>query len=999
TLALRIDLSEEPTVGRLLERVRKATIAGQTHQDLPFEQVVEIVQPPRRADITPLFQVMFAWQNNDDGALRLHDIEAVSEGLQYGVAKFELELALSEKNGEIVGGLSYSTALFDRQTIDRHVGYLEAMLRWMTTSIEEPFAMAPIMGAFERELLLETWSSIDQSYPSNKCLHQLFESQVELSPEAIAIVHDDIAITYRELNSRANRIARQLVDAGVKPGEYVMLLLDRSIDLVASEIAVLKTGAVYVPIDTKAPADRQAYIASDCGSKVVITDESTSVPAEIPGIVLRVNTKQKYIYQDQVRFEGPATSSHDTAYVMYTSGSTGQPKGVMASHRGIVRVTINNGFAGIGTDDRVAFAANPAFDSSTYEVWVSLLNGARIIIIDRETLLDPPKLATALGQHQVTLLFLTTALLHQYVYAIGPALSKLRFLLAGGEQGLVEAFTEVAKHEGRASVIGMYGPTETTVFSTVYPVTEAANQFRLLPIGRPIANTPQYVLDEYLAPVPIGVVGELFIGGPGVANGYLNRPELTAERFIADPFAKEQGARMYKSGDLVRYLPDGNLAFVGRNDNQVKIRGFRIELGEIEARLAEHPQVRESVVLVTGESSDEKRLVAYVVAEPHDNLVDGLRSHLSVSLPEYMVPSAFVRMDALPLTNNGKVDRRALPAISSDSLVTCDFVPPQGRLEIALAAIWSDLLNIDRVGRHNDFFMLGGHSLLAVRMISNVRESLGVDLKLHMVFTAPTLSGLARILDDGLVKGTRDDEFNVLIPLKPQGSRPPLFCIHPGLGLSWSYRDLVKYLHPEQPLYGLQARGTDGVSPFASSIEEMTLDYINQIRTIQPQGPYYLLGRSFGGAVAQSMAVELQKQGESVPLLVIMDVLPGSCMQEQDQESPDEDEQLKFDEYVARLVGDTMTDAALKKLVERVLENNAKLLMVFKPSMYNGDCLFIRATARKTLDSACWGPFVRGSIETVDVDCTHDEMDKPEHIAVAGRAVAARIEKIQSYCI
>ncbi|CAO3570306.1 unnamed protein product [Mortierella alpina] len=996
TLALRIDLAEEPSVKQLLERVRKTATGAQAHQDLPFEQVVETVKPPRRADITPLFQVMFAWQNNDDGTLKLHDVEAVSESVHYEVAKFELELALSEKEGEIFGGLNYSTAIFDQETIERHIGYLQAMLRWMTTSSEGVISRAPILGDSEQKLLLETWNNTEQPYPEDACLHQLFESQVELSPEAIAVVHDDHVVTYRELNSRANCIARQLIAVGVKPGDYVILLLDRSIDLVASEIAVLKIGAAYVPIDTKAPVDRQAYIASDCGSKIVLTDENTSVPVEIPGIVLRVSTEQNYTDDEPVCFEGPATSSHDTAYVMYTSGSTGQPKGVMASHQGIVRVVINSRVADLGVGDRVAFAANPAFDSSTYEVWAPLLHGARIIIIHRETLLDPPKLATALGHHEVTLLFLTTALLHQYVYVIGRALSKLRFLLAGGEQGLVEAFTEVSKHEGRVAVIGMYGPTETTVFSTAYPVTSAAHQFRLLPIGRPISNTPQYVLDEHLSPVPLGVVGELYIGGPGVANGYLNRPELTAERFIADPFAKVEGARMYKSGDLVRHLPDGNLAFVGRNDHQVKIRGFRIELGEIEARLAEHPQVRESVVHVLGDGSDDKRLVAYVVADSHENLVDGLHAHLSVSLPEYMVPSAFVRMDALPLTNNGKIDRRALPSLSSDAFVTCDYVPPEGRLEIALAAMWSELLKIEKVGRHDDFFMLGGHSLLAVRMISAVRESLGVDLKLHMIFSAPTLAGLAQILEGDQTRESRDDEFNVLIPLKPQGSRPPLFCIHPGLGLSWSYRDLVKYLHSEQPLYGLQARGADGVSPFARSIEEMTLDYIDQIRGVQPHGPYYLLGRSFGGAVAHSMAVELQKQGESVPLLVIMDVLPGSCMQDEEMEAPDEDEQIKFEEYVARLVGDTMTDVALKKLVERVLENNARLLRVFMPSVYNGDCMFIRATARKTLDAACWAPFVRGNIEILDIDCTHDEMDKPEHIAVTGLAVAAAMEKLQS---
>ncbi|KAF9921382.1 hypothetical protein BGZ67_000537, partial [Mortierella alpina] len=431
-------------------------------------------------------------------------------------------------------------------------------------------------------------------------------------------------------------------------------------------------------------------------STVLITDETTVVPPGIEATVLRIATKLDHTANVQVIFEGPSTCSRNTAYVMYTSGSTGLPKGVLVPHRGIVRLVINNGFTDIGIADRVAFGGNPAFDLSTFEVWVSLLNGASIIVINHEMLLNPLQLAEALGRHQVTLLCLTAALLHPYVHIIGDALSRLRYLKGVGEQGLVEAFTEVAKHKGRVCVLNAYGPTEASACSTVYRVTTVTSHLRRLPIGRPISNTPLYVLDKNLALVPAGVVGELYIGGPGVANGYLNRPELTAERFLPDPFSEVEGARMYRTGDLVHYMPDGNLVFVGRNDNQVKIRGFRVELGEIESCLVEHPQVRDAVILVLGGSSNDKRLVAYVVAEAQEHLVRKLREYLSISLPEYMIPSAFVRMDAFPLTNNGKIDRRALPEPRSDSLVTCDYVAPQGELEIALAEMWSDLLNIEK---------------------------------------------------------------------------------------------------------------------------------------------------------------------------------------------------------------------------------------------------------------------------------------------------------------
>ncbi|CAO3566687.1 unnamed protein product [Mortierella alpina] len=999
TLALRIDLSKEPNVERLLERVRSTTIAAQAHQDIPFDQVVEIVQPPRRTAMSPLFQVMFAWQDIDDSKLNFPGIEVASEDVDYDFSKFELELYLREQGDEIVGGLNYSTTLFDRETIERHVGYFESMLLWMVNDSEESYSAAPILGTTERKLLLETWNSTEQPYPDNTCLQQLFEDQVKLSPDAIAIVHDEQTLTYRELNSQANWIARQLVDAGTKPGDYVMLLLDRSMALVASQIAVLKIGAAYVPMDTKSPVDRQVYIASDCGSTALITDESTNVSPEVQGFVLRISAKQKMIgHQDA--FDHSSGTILDTACVMYTSGSTGQPKGVVVHHRGIARLVFNNGFAEICPTDRMAFTTNPAFDPSTYQVWAPLLHGASIVIIDTETFNDPANLAEAITRHQITCMYMTHGVLHQYAFIIGKALSKLRYLLGGAEQGLISAYTEVLKHGGPVRLVNRYGPTESTVSATAYTATSAVSQLERLPIGRPISNTSVYILDKHLRPVPIGVIGELHIGGPGVSHGYLNRPELTAERFLLDPFAKVQGTRMYKTGDLARYMPDGNLVFVGRNDNQVKIRGFRVELGEIEANLAEHPHVREAVVLALGEGSDEKRLVAYVLAEPQDSLVHTLQQHLSVKLPEYMIPSAFVRLDAFPLTNNGKIDRRALPEPDIDAFVACDYVAPQGEDESALAAIWSDLLKVERVGRHDNFFKLGGHSLLAVRMIHVVRSSLGVDLKLHVLFSAPTVAELAMNFVHGYVRNTQDDEFSVLIPLKTQGCRAPLFCVHSGLGLSWSYRGLVKHLHPEQPLYGLQARGLDGKSPMATSIEEMTLDYIDHIRTIQPQGPYHLLGWSFGGKVAHSIAVELQRQGDCVSLLAIMDTTPEASRNGQAEPS-DRINSKDYDELLDDVVGDMPIDDALafRTSIQPIVFNSARLARSFKPSVYSGDILFFRATipyqtGEPPIDPACWRPFICGDVKVHDVECTHEDMRTSKNLAVVARIVAAWIEEL-----
>ncbi|KAG0037035.1 hypothetical protein BGZ83_003557, partial [Gryganskiella cystojenkinii] len=448
TLALRIDLSGEPTAQQLLERVQNTTIAAQSHQDLPFEQVVEIVQPPRRADQTPIFQVFFAWQNNDIGTPKFQDVDISLEEAEYNISKFDLELHIGEENGEVVGTLAYSTALFDHQTMERHVGYLEAMLRWMTVSTEQAIAEAPILGSTELELLTQTWNMTDRLYPENSCIHHLFEGQVKSSPEAIAIMHDDRTLTYRQLNSRANGIAHKIVAAGVKPGDSVAILLPRSFELIVAQLAILKAGAAYVPIDGKAPVDRQVYLASDSDAKLLITDENAKVPEEIPAPLLRIKVDHEDTEEIHDVPVQTSTSSRHTAYIMYTSGSTGLPKGVMVSHRGVARLAINNGFADVGPGDRASFAINPVFDPSTYEVWGALLTGACIVIIDHETYLDAHLLETAINRYQITSLLIPMALFHQYAFIIGHALSKLKFIMCGGEQGMIEAFSEVLSHNG-----------------------------------------------------------------------------------------------------------------------------------------------------------------------------------------------------------------------------------------------------------------------------------------------------------------------------------------------------------------------------------------------------------------------------------------------------------------------------------------------------------------------------------------------------------------------
>ncbi|WP_338876064.1 non-ribosomal peptide synthase/polyketide synthase [Mycetohabitans endofungorum] len=1000
TLALRVDLSDEPNTSELLKRVRRTTLDAQAHQDLPFEQVVEIVQPPRRLNHTPLFQMMLAWQNNEPGEWRLPGLTATPAELEYDVVKFDLELNLSEAGDEVIGSLAYATALFDRSTIERHVGYLQTMLRAMVACPQQPVATLELLSPDERQLLLQTWNATQRDYPSHLCIHQLFEAQVERTPEAPALVYEDQALSYAQLNARANRLAHQLIEWGVRPDTRVAICVERSPALVVGLLAILKAGGAYVPLDPAYPSERLVHILADAAPSIVLAD--TAGRAALGEAALAERTVFDPTTLPALPDTNPSVTgltARHLAYVIYTSGSTGTPKGVMVPHHAIARLVINNGYVDIGTGDRVAFAANPAFDASTFEVWAPLLNGATVVVIDHDTVLMPAAFAHTLREQRISILWLTVGLFNQMAAQVDTAFSQLKALIVGGDVLDARLVAQVMRESPPEQLLNGYGPTESTTFATTYKITSVPERNASIPIGRPIANTRVYLLDAHGQPVPLGAVGELYIGGVGVARGYLNRPALTDERFVPDPFSDDANERLYKTGDVARYLPDGNLEFVGRNDDQVKIRGFRIEPGEIKACLTAHPQVRDAVVLALGEGQD-KRLVAYVQAEADEHLASTLRAQVAASLPEYMVPSAFVRLDAWPLTPNGKLDRRALPAPDDDAFAHQAYEAPQGELETTLATIWAELLGVERVGRHDSFFALGGHSLLAMRLISCVRTALGVDLAIRTLFETPTLASLARHLAKR--DGIQENSFSVLLPLKPTGSRTALFCIHPGLGLSWSYMGLSNYLSPDQPLYGLQARGFDGTSPLASTLDEMVSDYLEQMRRVQPKGPYCLLGWSLGGNVAHSMAVRLEHQGEKVALLALLDSTPfaGKAFEEQGNQI----DQVMIRNVFAHHYGNELVSAMDEHLLEnteKIAKNNGRIVRDYSPSQYGGNALLFRATVAEAgcetlVTPDAWKPYVLGEIEVHDVHCRHGEMLKPEPTATIASILACKLDKWES---
>ncbi|MGD7278320.1 amino acid adenylation domain-containing protein, partial [Ralstonia pseudosolanacearum] len=755
-LALRVDLDDAPTVGQLLRQVKARAIAAQQHEDLPFEHVVELTRPTRSLARNPLFQVVFVWQNTPEEALALNGLTATPLRMETRTtAKFDLTLALQETGDRISGGIEYATALFEPGTIERFAGYLRTLLQAMVDDDARPVDRLPMLPAAERQHLLAGADAAAHAV-SEATLPQLFERQAAQTPEAIAVVFEAQSLTYAELNRRANRLAHGLIAQGIGPAQFVGIALPRGLDLLVALLAVLKAGAAYLPLDPDYPQDRLAFMIEDAQPTLVITHAAVAdrLPAGAPQWTLDAPETEARLSRmpaadptDAHRVR-PLLPSHPV-YVIYTSGSTGKPKGVVIEHRNVARLlrVTEPPFRFDHTDVWTLFHSF-AFDFSVWEIWGALAYGGRLVVVPALCARAPDAFYALLCREGVTVLNQTPSAFQQLIaaQARSDAAHRLRCIVFGGEALELHTLLPWIRRNDpeRTRLINMYGITEITVHATFCPIgradIEAGAGSR---IGTPLADLRLHLLDEALEPVPVGVLGELYIGGPGLARGYLNRPALTAERFIASPFGPP-GARLYKSGDIGRRLPDGTFEFLGRNDDQVKIRGFRIELGEIEAKLAAQPGVRDAVVLAREDRAGDKQLVAYLVPEASGALhAATLRDSLARELADYMLPSAYVMLDTLPLTVNGKLDRKALPAPQGDAYVRRGDAAPQGAMETALAAIWSAVLQRESIGRHDNFFELGGHSLLAVRLLSQIRDALQLEMPLSALFSHPSLAGFA----------------------------------------------------------------------------------------------------------------------------------------------------------------------------------------------------------------------------------------------------------------
>ncbi len=754
TLALRTDLSGDPTFRELLSRVREVTLGAYTHQDVPFERLVEELAPVRDLGRSPLFQAMLVLQTPPP-PLALGEVKLGVLEIERTTSKFDLSLSLAETEDGLRGELEYSTDLFDEATLRRTVEHYRVLLEGIVADPGQRIADLPLSTAAELHRVVVEWNATRAEYPSHRCIHELFEAQAASTPEAVAVVFEDLRLTYRELNERANRLAHHLRGLGVGRDVPVALCVERSLEMVVGVLGIVKAGGAYVPLDPTYPVERLAFMLEDCGATVGLTLERLRgrLPPEPRIRFVALDAEWETIARAPAGDLVNEADPRSLAYITYTSGSTGRPKGVLVEHRGVVRLVKQSAYARFAADEVFLQLAPLAFDASTFEIWGALLSGGKLVVFPAERP-SPEALEAILRAHGVTTLWLTSGLFNAILDVRPLALGGLRRLLVGGEALSVPHVQKALSLLDGVRLVNGYGPTEGTTFTCCFPITAPVDG-PSIPIGRPIANTTVFVLDARRRPVPIGVAGELHIGGAGVARGYLNRPELTAERFLPDPFSDEPGARLYRTGDLCRYLPDGDLEYLGRMDHQVKVRGFRIELGEIESVLAEHPAIRAAAVLAREDVPGDKRLVAYLVArEAPLPGVRELRDHLKNKLPDYMVPAAFVALEALPLTPNGKVDRRALPAPEADgSGQEHDHVAPRTPVEDVLAGIWAAVLRVDRVSVMDNFFELGGHSLLATQVIGRLRSIFAVDVPLRALFEAPTVAGLATHIEAALRGG------------------------------------------------------------------------------------------------------------------------------------------------------------------------------------------------------------------------------------------------------
>jgi amino acid adenylation domain-containing protein len=1009
TQVLRTQVSANMSFIELLYGVRRGILEVYRHRSVPFDQVVQHTQTERKTAYAPLFQVMINWRDRDLQLpfIGLEGLDVEPLLAESRTSKNDLTLFVTDAGEQIHLEFEYNTDLFDADRIQRMSEHMRVLLEAVLRNPAQHLARLPVLTAQEEQQLLVDWNATEREYPSETPLAALVESQVERTPDAVAVIFGESSISYRDLNARANRLAHQLRKQGAGPDQLVGVCMERSIDMVVALLAVIKAGAAYVPLDPDLPAERLNYIIHDSEMPILLTQQSlrnsVSAVSTFRGTAIDLDNPLWQSHDSQN--PAVAVTPQNLAYVIYTSGSTGKPKGVAVPRKALTNFLWSMKDWLKPQAGQASLAATTiSFDIAGLEIWLPLLVGAHIVMVDHQTAANGQELASVVKQHDIRMAQATPVTWRLLLSSSWPGKPDL-LAICGGEALPRELASQLRPLVG--CLWNLYGPTESTIWSTGTLVDEAD---QLIAIGRPIANTQCYILDQQQQPVPIGVVGELYIAGDGLANGYLNRPQLTETKFLPNPFIS--GQRMYRTGDLARYRRDGRIECLGRTDHQVKLRGYLIELAEIESILDSHPGIRQSVVVKREDRAEDTRLVAYFVPDG-ETVPDRaeLRALLKRSLPDYMIPSDYVPLDSLPTTPNGKVDRLALPdAKGMNPLSNPGYVPPRNEFERLVCEVWAQVLGVERVGIRDNFFELGGHSLLALRLMLRLQKVIpGETLPLRAILEASTVQQFLTWLGS---HKTNDNQF--IVPLRPGTShRPPFFCVHGAGGNVLSLRSLAMALPQDLPIYCFEDKGLDGSDPF-QTIEQTAQCYIAELRGVQPHGPYHIAGACFGGYIAFEMARQLQASGEPVAALVLIDSFNHTFVKSLSRhqrfvrnarfsiqrlawharnvisQSPADSIPYMVGRFAAlrtRLL--SRQQQPLPGMAElgpecptdfgqnwqRIVEADRAALNKFQPQPYSGDALLFRAGRRDPSpyddQHMGWKPLIRGKIDCFEIEADH----------------------------
>ena len=1000
-LALRSRIDTNKSFVDHLKERRTAVLDATDNQKYTFGTLVRKLNVPREPGRIPLVPAVFNVDMNMDDGVAFSGLKHrfISNPRLY--ENFELFLNATGNPGSANGTdqhlvleWSYNTDLFDEATIRGWMSDLQGLIEGAYSDATQPIGalFAGLHHKANEPMPPAEWSGQPSEYP-RVAMDVLFDRMCEQYPAHIAVEIGEERVTYKELQALSNALAAELVERGLQHGEPVGLCLERCIGTQTAMLAILKAGGCYVPFDLSYPEERVRYMLQDAQVKIMLTQPQ--LLAQLPGcenIAVLLNNQGGSADEPFAMSNSPARS-HDAespAYIMYTSGSTGNPKGVVVPHRGVVRLVRDQNYMTYGPQHAFLQMGNLCFDASTFEIWGALLNGARLVLQPqaKPTLTE---VATTLRKHNVTSVLFPTGLFNMLVDEHLHDLRGLKHILSGGDVMSPVHARKALRVLGPGVLVNAYGPTENSVVVTCHAVDKEAQLTGTVPIGKPVSNTEAYILDEAMRPVPIGTIGELYAGGDGVALGYWQRPELTAERFVPDTFSKRPNAKLYRTGDLARWLPDGTIEFAGRADTQVKLRGFRIELGEIEAAMDGTGSLKDRVVVCRSDTPGDKQLVAYLIANdaamPQDELIDDVREHLRMVLPSHMVPAAFVVLPTFPLNQSGKVDRKALPAPNFMSpVLRAQHVAPRSDMEKQLASIWSDVLGAEDIGVHDNFFDLGGHSLTGIQLLARIEQRLGNVIPLKNLFLAPTIALMAELIQDR----TTLPAWTHLLPVQPEGSRVPLFCVHGDEANIF----LPKYLGNDQPFYGISHQGDDGKAIRLTTVVDMAAHFIKEIRTVRPHGPYLLSGYSFGGIIAYEIAQQLVAAGEEVPVLVLFDTYdPKEYIAVMKRETrPHQPIKVGIVRRIAQFYFDRGKALPLRLRHTYIIDMYNRAVKSYQVKPYTGGITLLRTAESTGPVDMGWAPLAKGGVEIREVPGNHYNMVKEPHVEGLARELAKVIE-------